>query len=89
MIADYPDKKFKPRFIPFIMYLNQSKIKSKNIKYLDIYRMHGGANAGNSCIYDTGCSFYEDITKAKLPIKKINYEEYIVHFGGGSWRRSK
>ena len=89
VIADYPDKKFKPRFIPFIMYFNQSKIKSKNIKYLDIYRMHGGANASNSCIYDTGCSFYEDVTKAKLPVKKINYEEYIVHFGGGSWRRSK
>lgn len=89
VIADYPDKKFKPRFIPFIMYLNQSKIKSKNIKYLDIYRMHGGANAGNSCIYDTGCSFYEDVVKAKLPVKKINYEEYIVHFGGGSWKKSK
>lgn len=89
VIADYPDKKFKPRFIPFIMYINQSKIKSKNIKYLDIYRMHGGANAHNSCIYDTGCSFYEDVSKAKLPVKKINYEEYIVHFGGGSWKKSK
>ena len=90
VIADYPGKTTSiPRFIPFIMYINQSKIKSKNIKYLDIYRMHGGANASNSCIYDTGCSFYEDVVKAKLPIKKINYENYIVHFGGGSWRRSK
>ena len=90
VIADYPGKTTStPRFVPFIMYLNQSKIKSKNIKYLDIYRMHGGANARNSCIYDTGCSFYEDVVKAKLPVKKINYEEYIVHFGGGSWRRSK
>lgn len=89
VIADYPDEKVKPRFIPYIMYLNQSKIKSKNIKYLDVYRMHGGVNARNSCMYDTGCSFYEDVVNAKLPTKKINYSKYIVHFGGGSWKKSK
>lgn len=89
IIADYPDKKIKPRFIPFIMYINKKKIQQKNIKYLDIYRMHGGADEHNSHLYDTGCSFYEDVVEAKLPIKKIIYGKYVVHFGGGSWRQSK
>ena len=89
IIADYPDKKIKPRFIPFIMYINKKKIQQKNIKYLDIYRMHGGADEHNSHLYDTGCSFYEDVIEARLPIKKIIYGKYVVHFGGGSWRQSK
>lgn len=88
VIADFPDKKLKPRFIPFIMYINQKIMCEKNIKYLDISRMHGGANIYNSYMYDTGCSFYEDIISFNLPIKRINYKNYVVHFGGGSWKKS-
>ena len=35
--------------------------------------------------YDTGASFYLDVRKADLPERQIRWEDYAVHFKGGSW----
>lgn len=89
VIADFPGNSAKPRFLPFIMYVNRKFIHSENIRYLDINRMHGASNTYNSRLYDTGCSFYEDVINAHLPVKHIKNNEYIVHFKGGSWNRTQ
>lgn len=89
VVADFPGTSAKPRFLPFIMYVNRKRICSNKIRYLDVNRMHGASNAYNSCLYDTGCSFYEDVINAHLPVKHIKNNEYIVHFKGGSWNRTQ
>lgn len=75
------------RIAPFIAYINTPLLKILKIKFFDGNRMHGLTNFGKFVYYDTGTSFYEDIIrhkKIKLH-KKINYNDYIIHFGSGSW----
>lgn len=81
----------KKRFTPFLQYFNVHDIKEKKIKYLDINRMHGGANPKNSELYDTGASFYEDVVNRKKKFRILNNDEYIEHLGGGSggYRQNK
>ena len=73
------------RMLPFIQFFNIKLLKNANIKYFDYTRIHGilAPNYGN--YYDTGASFYEDLTKNNLPIKRINHTNYIVHLDHGSW----
>ena len=48
--------------------------------------MHG-LTPGRGFFYDTGASFYEDLMRFdKKSFKKINFEDYIIHFKAGSWK---
>lgn len=78
------------RIAPFIAYINVPLIKALKIKFFDGNRMHGLNGFGNSFYYDTGASFYEDISRSKrIKLhKKINYNNYIIHFGSGSWNNT-
>ena len=76
----------KLRCSPMICYFNVNKIKELNIKYFDAKRMIGlNLNDKESMKYDTGSSFYEDIKDIPNSIKKINMNDYIIHYGNGSW----
>lgn len=84
-IASICRKTFVPRFVPFIQYFNVDLIKNYKIKYFDKYRILFGKNLQTYFLFDTGCSFYFDITNNKLPYKEIDYMKYVKHLGGGSW----
>lgn len=73
---------------PFICFINTDKCKSDGIRYYDDKHMDGLYNTTfDADSYDTGCWFYE---KCKdKPNTEINKEEYIVHFGGGSYMGEK
>ena len=78
------------RITPFICYLNAPLIKRLNMKFFDPKRMHSLNGLGSLFWYDTGASFYEDLAKHKnLKIhKRIKNDDYILHCGGGSWRKN-
>lgn len=84
---DFRNKKYISRFVPFVQFFNVNLIKQNNIKYFDAKRI--GENYYNNCIYDTGSSFYEDITKKRLPYKKIDFKKYVNHLNAGSWATYK
>lgn len=73
------------RMLPFIQFFNVKMIQEHKIAYFDYARMHGilAPNRGN--YYDTGASFYADLISNKLPIKRIDYNQYIKHLDHGSW----
>ena len=55
------------RIAPFIVYFNRNLIKKYNLTFFDNKRMSGLSSPinGSFAAYDTGSSFYEDITKNK------------------------
>lgn len=75
------------RMLPMISYINVDLMKKHNISFFDGARMHALVEMSSRYNwYDTGASFYEDVQKLKL-FKPINSNEYIVHYGNGSWRQ--
>lgn len=68
------------RFVPYVCHF-PANIK---IKFLDIARF-------NACKmqFDTGGTFIQDIIKNKIPMTKIKWSKYVVHFGNGSWRGNR
>lgn len=74
----------KMRIAPFICFLNVKKMREQNIHYFSNEHMHGLFNSKNRDKdgYDTGCWLYEC---AKNNMKPIKMDEYIIHYGGGSW----
>lgn len=74
----------KSRILPFICFINVKKCKEKNIHYFDGKRMLGLASYTCS-LYDTGASFLEDIKKNGGNVLEIRYNDYIEHYGAGSY----
>lgn len=86
---EYPIHK---RILPFITFINVKKCKENGIRYYNPEFMDGlyesePRNSSKEQIekdsYDTGCWFFKAITGK--PIKEIKWEDYVVHFGGGSY----
>lgn len=69
------------RIDPYFQYLN---LELLTIDYFDYNRMLG-LSTDDYTKYDTGASFTEDIISKSLPYMIIDIEEYVEHFGGGSW----
>lgn len=69
------------RLAPYLLYFNLEKLK---LNYFDETRMLG-ITSDDLTLYDTGASFTADLIDKKLPYKEIKLEEYIEHFGGGSY----
>lgn len=73
------------RALPFIMYLNTHLIKLHNLTFCDykhILPVKGIAN------YDTGGWLLQQCQKNKLPFSTINYNDYVIHYGNGSWKEN-
>lgn len=71
------------RLFPFIVYFNLKKIKENNINFnndKDVYPNY--ASPKN----DTCGHFLQEVLQKKLPFREIKYEDYIVHYGNGSWK---
>lgn len=78
-VGEYEGKNH--RLAPYLLYFNLDKL---NINYFDKNRMLG-ISTDDLTLYDTGAAFTEDLIKNNLPYKQIKLEEYIEHFGGGSY----
>jgi hypothetical protein len=80
------------RVLPFVCYINASMCLDNGVHFFDDRMMHG-LNTSHQCErYDTGAAFYTNVNEHRLPYKKINHKEYIIHLKGGSWedkRRGK
>lgn len=69
------------RLAPYLLYFNLEKL---NLDYYDPQRMLG-ISTNDLTHYDTGGAFTEDLIKTNTPYKEIVKEDYITHFGGGSY----
>ena len=76
----------KPRAIPYLCFINTNICKENNIEYYNEDFIYGLTSNGDS--YDTGTYFFEQILNFKLPWKKINLNDNIVHYKAGSWLES-
>ena len=79
---------YKPRFMPFIMYINVKKCKKYNIRFKHPYKLFLFERFDDDLFYDTGASFYEDIITSKLNYKLINTFEFVEHYGHASWKKN-
>lgn len=74
--------RFRPRALPFVCWINVPMCRAAGIRYFDedrTWKLEPGV------FYDTGASFYLDVRRANLPEREIRWEDYAVHFKGGSW----
>jgi hypothetical protein len=89
----------KNRVAPWFCIIDIEKIKANNIKFHSQDRIDStGSNDfykniplhltyDKHYLYDVGCTFYEDILKAKLKIINAKgIQSYIVHAEGSSWQ---
>lgn len=76
------------RILPYMCYINVKMCKENNVHFFDDDYMHGLANDVNnkhSDWYDTGSGFY--IHASKYNHKDIKLDNYIEHYGHGSWKK--
>lgn len=69
------------RLAPYLLYFNLEKLE---LNYFDETRMLG-ISSDDLTLYDTGAAFTADLIDKKIPYKQIKLEDYIEHFGGGSY----
>lgn len=79
-----PNSKVK-RVLPFICFINTPMCKKNGIHYFDENYMHGLSVGPTGDRYDTGAAIYLLTEKKKAPHREIKVEDYIVHYGNGSW----
>lgn len=75
------------RVIPFISYINVKKCLLHNVHYFDDNYMHGLRKTIKSDYYDTGAGFF--IHAKPYDYKTIKWEDYAIHYKGGSWAAGK
>lgn len=74
------------RIFPFIAFLNSPLIKEYKIRFFDGNRMHA-LTTERGFWYDTGAAFFENIMNYNSSLfKRINYNDYVIHFKAGSWK---
>jgi len=69
------------RLAPYLLYFNLEKLE---LNYFDETRMLG-ITSDDLTLYDTGAAFTADLINKNIPYKQIKLEDYIEHFGGGSY----
>ena len=74
-----------PRVLPFICYINVPMMHKYGITYYNDVKMFALTDKKPDMGYDTGCWFYEECHRLGLPENHIDINQYIEHFGHGSW----
>ena len=80
-----PDSKIQ-RVLPFICYINTEMCKKNGVHYFDDNYMHGLRKTTRSDMYDTGAGFM--INAGNFPHRDIKCEDYVIHYGHGSWKKA-
>lgn len=75
-----------PRLYPFCCFINTRMCRDNSVRYFDSRHMWQ-LSRGRGRWFDTGAWFLE-ATKG-LPHREIRIADYIVHYGGGSFRKDK
>ena len=70
------------RLFPYFCIINVEKMRNEKIRYFDETRTQVYQNG--RWINDTGASFYQDIVKSGWNVKRINIDDYVVHYHHGS-----
>ena len=78
-----------PRLMPMLCWLNTPMLKEKGIRYFNAAKMWKLTGYSPECFYDTGAWFLEAVRASGLPYRKIVLNDYILHFGSGSWKQRK
>ena len=78
-----------PRLMPMLCWLNTPMLKEKGIRYFNAAKMWKLTGHSPECFYDTGAWFLEAVRASGLPYRKIVLNDYILHFGSGSWKQRK
>ena len=76
------------RFYPFLLYINLNYCKKHNIRFSIPFKLWK-LEFTNNQLYDTGAGFYEELISKRVKFEVINIKPYIVHFGGGSYKKTK
>lgn len=74
-----------PRVVPFLCYINVPMCREHGIRYFHPQKMWALTRKYPDIAYDTGCWFYEACEKEQLPKNVVAINDYIIHFGHGSW----
>ena len=83
-IIEQPKSTIK-RVSPFICFINVKLCKEHDIHFFDDDYMHGLCKTYQADRYDTGAGFY--INAQEYPHIDIKTEDYVVHYGHGSWNK--
>ena len=83
-VANQHKSKIK-RVLPFICFINTPLCVKKKVHYFDEKYMHGLRVGSTGDSYDTGAALYLLTEKAKAKHKEIKVENFVVHYGSGSW----
>jgi disulfide oxidoreductase YuzD len=75
---------WRERIAPYICFINNKMCKKNDIHFFDENRCTQISKEGYA--YDSGASFLDDASKFNH--KFINCDDYIVHYGAGSWLNS-
>lgn len=75
-----------PRLYPFCCYINTRMCREHCIRYFDKNHMWQ-LSAGVGRWYDTGAWFLE--ASQQLPTRSIKVKDYVLHYGGASFRNDK
>ncbi len=73
------------RVLPFVVLFNHNVIKENHILFCDKKHILPVKPIPE---FDTGGLFLSMINDKKLKIKRIKFEDYIVHYGNGSWKEN-
>ena len=74
------------RLLPFLCFINAPECRRLGLHYHDPARSF--ALGVDKDWYDTGASFYEDLTQTpEATIKRMRIDTMIEHYGSGSWRK--
>ena len=76
-------KSYIKRVVPFITYINVKMCKENGVHYFYDNYMHGLNKGVGTDSYDTGGGFF--IFTKKYNHNEIKCNDYIVHYGHGSW----
>lgn len=71
------------RLFPYLCFIRMDIFKKYSVQYFDPDRCMalGHDEHGSLChLYDTGYSFYEDIQKYPINLRRITLDDYCVHY---------
>ena len=75
-----------PLLMPMLCWLNVPLLKEHGIRYFNGQKMWALSNHYPNNRYDTGAWLYEELINHRLSFRDTDINEYIMHFGHGSWK---
>lgn len=78
-----------PRVLPMLCWINTPVLKKYGVHYFNAGKMWKLISREPECYYDTGAWLLEAVKNACLPYGTIRLDDYLYHYGSGSWHSAK